>query len=392
MAPAPRRAVALLALAARPGLADIDNVFPVLYVNNPVARHVACATPAGTATVCPLAFFDNMSRPLNVLISSLPATGGVYETSQNYRTYGTLPVYAPAPIQDFQLPYQVNDPLSRIVYVPPSDIFPPEGQWSSLTYTVQEPLSGVMSMPAQVSFSSPDGSVGASSFIADQDGWTISGNIHSTTPTWEPFGWGRLNRYIYSTDEVQYTDFVTGSDRSRWYFEAPAGKFYLPELACAYGGYVKFTIASTFGDFTHLNSPLDFITLECASCNSGRGMRLVRFADNGLQWNGTEQVFQVPLTAGNFWRRDPMNTALPFTDAKECEIAAVLGGLTRFRILGDFTKGGEGIALDDVSIASGPRQPAFPTACQAGCPCAHDMRFSRISCCGSSPDMYYPIK
>lgn len=26
------------------------------------------------------------------------------------------------------------------------------------------------------------------------------------------------------------------------------------------------------------NSPLDFITLECASCNSARGLRLVRYA------------------------------------------------------------------------------------------------------------------
>ena len=46
-------------------------------------------------------------------------------------------------------------------------------------------------------------------------------------------------------------------------------------------GTLKFTVSSTYGDFAHLNSPLDWITLECASCNSGRGMRIVRFADNG---------------------------------------------------------------------------------------------------------------
>ena len=32
------------------------------------------------------------------------------------------------------------------------------------------------------------------------------------------------------------------------------------------------------------------------------------------------------------------NQALPFTEATECEIAAVLWGLTKLKILGDFTQ------------------------------------------------------
>merc|ERR1712137_805391 len=131
------------------------------------------------------------------------------------------------------------------------------------------------------------------------------GNIHSALPTWQAFGWGLLNRYVYGTDEVQYVDFENNNDLSKWYFEAPAGKYHLPELATAYGGYIKFTLASTYGDFNFLNSPLDFISIECATCNSNRGVRIVRFADNGLEWDGTERVFQIPLSAGNFWQRDP---------------------------------------------------------------------------------------
>merc|ERR1712151_1115396 len=99
--------------------------------------------------------------------------------------------------------------------------------------------------------------------------------------------------------------------------------------------------------------------------------RIVRFADNGLQWDGSERVVSVSLAINNFWRRDPMNTALPFTDATDCEIAAVLAGLTRLRILGDFTRAGEGVAIDDVSISSGSDQPAYPLHCQQGCVCAH---------------------
>jgi len=385
-------ALALLASQCRLLRGDIDNIYPIQYAANPIARHVACAVPAGAATVCTLAGFDNESRPLEFLVTSMPATGTLYETSQNFRTYGTDPKYAPTPIELHEIPFRVSDGFHRIVYVPPSDIFPPEGRWGAFTYTVKEPLTGVLSMPAQVSLSSPSNYVAASTFIGSADGWTVSGNIHSTTPTWQAFGWGLLNRYIYSADEVQYLDLETGSDRSKWYFEAPPGKFYLPEVASAYGGTIKFTISSTYGDFQHLNTPLDFIVLECASCNSGRGMRLVRRADYGLEWDGKERIVEVPLKAGHHWLRDPMNKALPIVEATECEIAAVIAGLTRFKILGDFTKAGEGVAIDDVSISSSDEQPMFPVGCQQGCPCAHDMRYRRISCCGSSPDMYYPIK
>mmetsp|Transcript_31406 Transcript_31406/g.56930 ORF Transcript_31406/g.56930 Transcript_31406/m.56930 type:complete len:389 (-) Transcript_31406:141-1307(-) len=379
----------LLAVSPRYVFADIDNIFPVLYTSNPVARHVACPVAAGAPTVCQLEGHEDAQKELQFLITSLPATGGLYETSQNYRTYGTDPKYAPKPIQDFELPFKVSDSMARVVYVPPSDVFPPEGRWSALTYQVQEPMSGNKSEFGQVALSSPAQHVAASTFIAGVDAWTISGNIYASMPTWQAFGWGLLNRYIYSTDEVQYIDFETSSDKSKWYFEAPAGKFYLPELATGYGGILQFTIASTYGDFEHLNEPLDFITLECGSCNSGRGMRLVRYADNGLEWAGEEKIVQVALAVGNFWRRDPMNTALPFTDATECEIAAVLAGLTRLAILGDFTKAGEGVALDDVSISTHSVQPNAPLKCQQGCTCAHFPRDRRISCCGSDPSVYH---
>eukprot|EP00933_Yihiella_yeosuensis_P080915 TRINITY_DN94430_c0_g1_i1.p1 TRINITY_DN94430_c0_g1~~TRINITY_DN94430_c0_g1_i1.p1 ORF type:complete len:392 (+),score=46.39 TRINITY_DN94430_c0_g1_i1:71-1246(+) len=372
-------------------LSDIDNIYPILYSSNPVAQHVACPVPAGAPTVCQLSGFEAGNLGLQYLITSLPASGGLYETSQNFRTYSTDPKYAPTPIKEYELPFRVSDALARVVYVPPSDVFPPEGRWASFTYKVQEPVSGNHSMQGQVALSSPSKFVAASTFVAGFDAWSTSGNVHSLQPTWQAFGWGLLNRYIYSTDEVQYIDFDTGSDRSKWYFEAPPGKFYLPELAPAYGGKLKFTISSTYGDFTHLNAHLDFVTLECASCDSDRGLRLVRMADNGLEWDGRERVFEVTLAVGNFWRRDPKNAALPFTDATECEIAAVLSGLTRFAILGDFTKSGEGVALDDVSISTPATQPSFPLTCQQGCVCAHDQSVRRISCCGSDPNVYTPF-
>jgi len=386
-------AAVVVVLYAGPARADLDNVFPVTYSSNPVARHVACPVAAGMPTVCTLAGFEASNKTTEFLIRTLPQSGLLYETSMNYRTYGTDPKYAPTPIQEYELPFRISDALRRVVYVPPANVFPPEGRWAAFSYVVQEPVAGSISEPGQVALNSPANHIAASTFISGVDAWTISGNIHSALPTWQAFGWGLLNRYIYGTDEVHYIDFETNNDRSRWYFDAPPGKFALPELANAYGGVIKFTVSSTYGDFRpdQLNHPLDWITIECASCNSGRGMRIVRFADNGLTWDGTEKVVEVTMAAGHFWIRDPMNAALPFTEATECEIAAVLHGITRLRILGDFTQASEGVAIDEISISSSLTQPAYPLACQQGCVCAHDSRARRLSCCGSSPDVYYPM-
>lgn len=387
-----RAALAVVALQLRTGRADLDNIYPITYVNNPVARHVACPVPAGTPTICTLAAHEDSGLALEFHITALPAAGQVYETSQNFRTYASDPKNVPTPIYEHQLPFRVTDPHFRIVYIPPADVFPPEGRWAAFSYTVREPVSNAISMPGQIAMSSPAQFVAGSTFVGGVDAWSISGNIHSTEPQWQAFGWGLLNRYIYATDEVQYADFATNSDQSKWYFEAPADKFYIPEMASAYGGVLSFTIASTYGDFAFLNSPLDFITLDCTSCNSGRGMRIVRFANNGLEWDGQEKTVRVTLATGNFWQRDPLNKALPFTVATDCEIAAVLAGLTRLRILGDFTRAGEGVALDDVSISSADIQPSYPTHCQQGCPCAHDQRVARLSCCGSDPNVYHFIQ
>lgn len=363
--------------------ADVDNVFPVIYINNPVARHVAYPVPAGVATVCTLAGHENEKKALRFYIKTLPVRGKLYETSQVYRSYGIDPKNAPKPIESHELPFIVTDSLFRVVYEPPQDAFPPEGFWASFTYQVKEPVSGVMSEAGYVVLNNPSNHLAESTFVGGADGWTIAGNIHSQLPSFESVAWGSLDRYIYGTDEVQYTDFSTGSDKSKWYFEASPGKFYVPEMAGAYGGNMKFTIKSTYGDFAFLNAPLDWVTLECDSCDSGRRLRIVRYSDELLGWDGSEKTVTIPIKASSSWRRDPLNTAMPFTDATECEIAAVLAGVTKLKILADFTQAGEGVAVDDIAIESAKEQPSYPITCQQGCVCKHHPLISRLTCCGS---------
>jgi hypothetical protein len=350
--------------------ADIDNVFPTVYINNPVARHAAYPVPAGVPTVCTLAGHEDSSKALTFFIKTLPVRGKLYETSQNFRSYGIDPKSAPKPIEEHELPFVVTDAQYRVVYEPPQDAFPPEGYWASFTYVVKEPLSGVSSEDGYVVLNNPANRLASSGFVGGSDEWSIAGNIHSVTPSFEPVAWGSLDRYIYGTDEVQYTDFATGTDNTKWYFEAPPAKYLLPEMVGAYGGKIRFTTKSTYGDFNFLNQPLDWVTLECSSCNMGRGLRIVRFCDQLLSWDGSEKTVTIPIAANQSWRRDPLNTALPFTDATECEIAAVLAGVTKLKILGDFTQAGEGVALDDVVVESATQQPSYPTQCQQGCVCS----------------------
>merc|ERR1719261_1629586 len=208
-----------------------------------------------TPTVCRLAGFEDDAKPLEFLIKTLPQSGKLYETSQNYRSYGTDPKNAPRPIEEFQLPFKVSDSAHQVVYVPPANVFPPEGRWASFTYVVKEPTGGKSSAEGFVVLNNPSNYVGSSSFVSDNDDWSISGNVNDANPVHQPYGWGAVNRYVYGTDEVQYVDFITGFDKSKWYFEASPGKFYVPEMAAAYGGKIRFTVKATYGDFNYLNSP-----------------------------------------------------------------------------------------------------------------------------------------
>lgn len=377
---------------------------PVPWVSNPVARHVACPVRQNTPTVCTLLGAENAELNMEYYIQSLPTDGVLYETSPNYRMIGSDPKHLPDPIGVHQLPFHVTDPYNRVVYVPPANMWAPEGHWASFTYTTMAVIPGVpdplgilptppptptTSEPGMAVMANPEGAIAGSAFDVshDGDGWSISGNLADSDAQGglrhQAFVWGGLSYYVYGVDEVQYVDFATGLDRTRWYFEASPRAFNKPELAGSYGGLIRFTVRSLYGNFSQLNAPLDWVSLECQSCNSGLGLRIVRFTDEHLTWDGRERRVELRLSPMDKWQSDPLNAALNFTWATECEIAAVLTNMSRLRILGDWTRGGEGIAIDDVAIlaADSANQPAYPVQCQQGCVCVHNPTLVRPTCC-----------
>jgi len=410
------RCFVLLCIGTMPILAVSQNNFPVFqtgektvieWVTNPVALHVACPVEPNTPVVCTLGGWEDGDLNMEFYINSLPEKGLLYETSRNFRSDGVDPKHLPDPIGPHMLPFHITDPLNRIVYVPPPNVWAPEGHWSSFTYYVEAyvPLAvgGLLtlqkSMPAMGVMANPVGAIAASSFdiTSDNDGWTTSGNLADAGAD-SPGGdlkhqsstWGSLSHYVLGVDEVQYLDFATGLDRTRWYFEASHKAFNKPELVGSYGGKIRFKTRALYGNFSVLNRPLDWVTIECASCDSGRGLRIVRFVDDGawtgsnsLSWDGSERQVELVLAPSERWMKDPLNPALNFTVASECEIASVLLNVSRFAILGDWTRGGEGIAIDDVSISAAPPaiQPAYPYTCQKGCLCRHNHALRRPTCC-----------
>ncbi|CAJ1388575.1 unnamed protein product [Effrenium voratum] len=273
------RAVLCLALERALGFGTGEISSELLnYVSNPIARHTACRVAANSPTVCLLEGSVTTNELMDYYILTLPEEGLLYETSPNFRSFGSAPLMAPEPIAFYQLPFLVTDPLHQVVYVPPENKWPTQSAWTSFTYAVDAPVGTeramVRSEPGLVVLTNPDGQISGSDFsLANSaDGWTMSGQLEvvdgvpSQGLRHMSHSWGGLSNYISGVDEVQSLDFATGIDLAKWYFEASQG-FCKKELAVAYGGYLRFRVRGEYGNFLELNDPLDWVTIEC-ECRS----------------------------------------------------------------------------------------------------------------------------
>jgi len=376
------------------------------WTQNPVARHVACTADLNTISICQLQGHDELDAAMNYTIVSLPAVGLLHETSAGFREGHSEPAYAHDSIGPHELPFQLSDPAHRVVYIPPARTWPPEGYWASFSYVVtsmkqpeNDPLvAGPPALPYPVTseegfvvFVGPRGSIAGSSFNDEDNkymGWSVSGNAHGSGvvadgPRHHALVLGKLDRFLSASDQIQQLN-PTGEpdDMVRWYFEASAD-FYTREMAVAYGGHFRFTMRSLTGNFSNLNSRLEWMVLECATCESGHGIRLVKLAELSQDaWDGSERRVSLNLHPRELWQRDPLNPVLDLEFATECEIAAVLTNLSRIAILGDYTRTGETVAIDDVEVVvDAASQPSYPVVCQRGCSCKRFIGTTHPTCC-----------
>lgn len=304
----------------------------------------------------PLCRLCALSRQLTASIISTPSSGQLYQLSQVFSDYGYEPKIGDA----IGSSVTVSGSKNRIVYTPPANTNPPIGKWDWFQYKV---FDGTTWSEAGIVWLVPEHrNIVASDFATSLDGWQVMWNgARAAAQTaggliYEPFSRGMLNHYILNTEAEININSVTQDDDTKWYFVAPA-KF-LGNHAAGYGGFLEFSLASAAGDFSssNRNSNTEVVVLDCASCNSGAGVRLAVFGHQTSLYklDGSTQRVRIPLTEA-VWYEDPKNSLNEWQHPTKCEMVEVLSGITGMKVLGDFTRWYESVALDDVSYEAGTR-------------------------------------
>lgn len=214
----------------------------------------------------------------------------------------------------------------------------------------------------------PSGAIVGSNFLLSNEGWTIVGNKALSMPAkHEPYSRGlAINQYVLGSEDKINVGSQGGEDNSLWYFRAPPT--FLGNQGIAYGGQLKFTLASFSGDFnalnTHVCSSSDsqligfqaaLVRLDCSSCKGpvGKGITLIYPLSAAIEaspFSREGTTFTLSLTENSGWLKDPQNVLKKWTVPTRCDLLQVLSRLSSIDILGDWTSWYETMALDNVQI------------------------------------------
>jgi len=330
----------------------------------PLAPHFYVTVPKATEVLIQLSGYDVDGDALTVHITSLPETGTLHQLTQVFSDYG----YEPKRGSQIGTGSVVSGSKNRLVYARPKNDQDVEGKWGTFTYTVTD-TSGAVSSAGVVTLVGNDKVTVSSTFSRNNEDWFISGNAGGATPVYEASSRGVMNHYIYSTDDDIHTSVSrstsassTLDDTKRWYFNAPS-KF-LGKQMNSYKGTLSFHLSSSSGDFSSassLNTEMNLVELECKTCATNSGIKLVRRMDSSLAFNGKTQLFSLSLAETGGWLKDPKNSLKTWTTPSKCEMIEVLSSLTSVKILGDHTRWYESVSLDNVKFSAGVK--SIPITC-----------------------------
>jgi hypothetical protein len=186
---------------------------------------------------------------LSFSVTQIPSSGSLCQLSQVFSSYG----YEPKDGKIItSVPAVVTGSKSRVYYKRPSTDVASNQKWGTFTYAVSD--GKVTSFSASITLVPPSGALVGSNFLLSNEGWTIVGNKALSSPAkHEPYSRGQaINQYVLGTEDKINVGSTGAEDSSLWFFRAPAA--YLGNQGIAYGGQLKFTLASFSGDFTALNS------------------------------------------------------------------------------------------------------------------------------------------
>jgi len=334
--------------------------------HDPLAPHQLVVVPRGGDALIALGGYDLDGDQLQAVVTALPSSSSgatLYQLSRVFSDYGYEPKQGKAVASVGEV---ATGSLNRVYYKRPTADVEPVGAWDVLEFTVSDldPFGRVKStsLPGKVTVVPPSGILVGSHFGRDSEGWQVVGNkAASHAVTYEASSRGQLNQYVYGSDDTINTDVTGGSDRSLWYFNAPA-KF-MGHHGIAYGGALEFLLSSFHGDFRpeKLNQGLDrsglhLVEIHCAECNTNRGVTIAFPVSAATPFTGSTTSYSISLVESAGWIKDPKNTLLEWPAPTQCEFIEVLSSISSIRILGDFTSWYESVALDQVHLKNSRAQ------------------------------------
>jgi hypothetical protein len=167
-------------------------------------------------------------------------------------------------------------------------------------------------------------SVVKASFMLGNEGWTIVGNKYTTEAIHKPYSLGSMSHYILGTDNLVNVDSVNKDDRNLWYFRSP------PIKLTNRPAIMVFTITSFSGDFVKLNEGAPPVVRIIDS--EGRYAAFYKAV-----FDGKMQIITVPFFE-ELWTSNHVSFKALFQNAFIVEI------------LGDWTRGVETVAIDNVEF------------------------------------------
>jgi hypothetical protein len=199
----------------------------------------------------------------------------------------------------------------------------------------------------------PSKAVVVSDFLLGDEEWSVTDNgPDGEYVTYERVNRGIMNFFIFASDKSINIG-RDGHDLDIWYFELP--KKFLGWHGIAYGGRLEFDLSSFSGDFSvenHQNRSgiLNLVEIHCARCSLNNG-EIYGFPLNATGgFFGSTKSFSLPFHESAGWLKDPKNSLFEWVVPTKCEMIEMLSGISRIRILGDFTAWYETVMIDNAKI------------------------------------------
>ena len=169
----------------------------------------------------------------------------------------------------------------------------------------------------------------SATFLLDNEGWTIVGNKRIIEAKHQSYSLGpKMSNYILGTDDLVNVDARNRDDKNLWYFRSP------PITLVKIPFLMVFTITSFSGDFTKLNVDTPLVKITGAD-----NLTIMFYGSQVSQaFDGKITTVNVPFIK-NIW-----------SSKHDFIFANIFQNPFVVEILGDWTRGVETVAIDNVEF------------------------------------------